>query len=183
MKKRFLGVLMVSLALGLIGCKEEPQPQPGPEPEPVGQLKVVVDFQNDGGANIPTSWNDEDTAETVRKATYYVNAQEFSIEFVGKWYNSSTYGEYQTKKDPVSYIRSASTLEVKKVVIEDFKAVSKVYLTNDHTGDEVVGSNDIAVHEDGTATSYTLNSANWSILASETLKGKSINYYSFTFYF
>ena len=178
MKKLFAVLLFA--ALSLTGCvKDNDRTQPTP---PSGSY-VVVDYQHDGGANIPTEWNNDDTAETVRKADYTVGEATFSIEFVGKWYNSTNKEELQTKKDPVSYIRSASSLVPTKVVIEVFKADMKVYTTIDMSGDEVTGTEATAVHSDGTATEYALNSANWSILAFETYKGSNINIYSLTFYF
>ena len=187
MKKRLL-VLAMSMFL-LVGCNTKPAASSSPEQptssesQPQQEVKLVVDYQNDGGANIPTSWNDGDTAETVRKATYQVNGQDFSIEFVGKWYNSTNKQEYQTKKDPVSYLRAVSTMVVKRLVVEVFQAKAPVYLTNDHTGDEVTGTAATAVHSDGEAKSYELNSATWSVFAEETYKGSSVNFYSFTFYF
>ena len=144
---------------------------------------LKVDYTNDGGANIPTEWNDEDTSETARKATYQVDGKDFSIEFVGKWYLSTSKQEYQTKKDPVSYIRPASNYIVKKVVIEVFKADIGVFTTVDHTGEKVTGTEAVKEHGDGTATEYTLNTHKWSFLAEETYKGSSINIYSLTFYF
>ena len=147
------------------------------------EVKLVVDYTNDGGANIPTSWNDDDTADTVRTATYDVNGQQFKLDFVGKWYNSSSKQEYQTKKDPASYVRAASNLVVKKLVVEVFQADVPVYLTRDHSGDKLTGTTADAVHNDGTALSYEINSKDWSVFAEETYKGSNINIYSFTFYF
>ena len=166
----------------LVGCAtKKSEPETSSEPEQVVSLKV--DYTNDGGANIPTAWNDGDPAETVRKATYTVGEQQFSLEFVGTWYLSTDKQEYQAKKDPVSYVRAASELVVKRMVVEVFKADAEVYLTNDHTGEKLTGTEATADHSDGTALSYEINSANWSILAKETYKGSSINFYSFTFYF
>lgn len=145
---------------------------------------LKVDYTNDGGANIPTSWNDEDNENTVRKATYSVDGKDFSIEFVGKWYLSESKQEYQTKKEnPVSFIRAASPYIVKRMVVEIFKADFEIYTTKDHTGTALSGSEETAEHGDGTATSYQVNSHNWSILAKETYKGSNVNLYSVTFYF
>ncbi len=146
-------------------------------------VKLVIDYQHDGGANVPTEWNDADTAETVREGSYEVNGEQFKFEFVGKWYNSTNKQEFQTKKDVGAYFRSASTVVVKRLVVEVFSADAAVYSTADHTGAAVTGSATTAVHSDGTALSYTLNSANWSVVPVETYKGSNVNFYSFTFYF
>ena len=151
--------------------------------EPAQEVKLVVDYTNDGGANIPTSWNDGDTAETVRTATYTVGDQQFKMDFVGKWYNSSNKQEYQTKKDPASYVRAASDLVVKRLVVEVFQTDAPVYLTRDHSGSKLTGTPVDAVHSDGDAISYEINSKDWSVFAEETYKGSSVNFYSFTFYF
>ena len=164
----------------LSGCINQNQDVvPGPSQDNI----IKVDYLNDGGANIPTTWDEKDTAETVRKGSFKVEEKTFEIEFVGQWYNSTNKQEFQTKKDPVSYVRAASNLVVKKVVVETFSADMKVYLTNDHTGNEVNGKEVNASHGDGSATEYEINSATWSILAFETYKGSNINIYSFTFYF
>ena len=179
MKKSITFVTAALLLLGLAACGETPE-----TPEtPTVSGTVLVDYQHDGGANIPTEWNDDDNAETVRKGNYTISDQTFSIEFVGKWYNSSSKQELQTKKDPTSFIRSCSELVPTKVVIETFKADLKVYKTNNMTGDEVSGTKVTAVHEDGDAYEYALNSKDWSVLAFETYKGSSVNIYSLTFYF
>ena len=177
MKKLLLIVLPMFL---LVGCATKTS---SVEPTPEQEVKLVVDYTNDGGANIPTSWNDGDTAETVRTATYQVNGQEFKLDFVGKWYNSTNKQEFQTKKDPASYIRAASDLVVKKLVVEVFQADAEVYTTRDHTGDKLTGVETIPVHNDGSALSYDINSKDWSVFAKETYKGSSVNFYSFTFYF
>ena len=144
---------------------------------------ILVDYLHDGGANIPTSWNDEDNENTVRTASYtYGENETFTIDFVGKWNNSTNKEEFQTKKSPVSYLRAASDVLVKKVVIEVFEADMKVYLNKDHTGEEVSKTQTNASHSDGKAYEYQINSKDWSILAYETYKGQSINIYSFTFY-
>ena len=182
MKKGIKFVTASLLLLGLAACGENPETPDTPD-TPAVSGSVVVDYQHDGGANIPTEWNDNDTAETVRRASYTVGEQTFTIEFVGKWYNSSNKQELQTKKDPVSYIRSSSTLVPTKVVIETFKADMKVYKSSDMSGDEVSGTKVTAAHEDGDAYEYTLGSKDWSVLAAETYKGSSINIYSLTFYF
>jgi len=171
-----LSMLMIS------SCSTNNQNQNEIEP-PSGQITVKVDYLHDGGANIPTTWNDEDTNETVRTATFMVEENEFKFDFVGKWYNSTNKEEFQTKKDPVSYIRSNSELLVKKVIIETFQAEMKVYLTNDMSGDEVSGAEVNPAHIEGSAIEYQLNSSTWSFLAFETYKGSNINIYSFTFYF
>lgn len=185
-------LLVLIPALMIIGCNtknsEEPSSEPSSEEEPgdaslAGNI-LKVDYLDDGGANIPnTEWNDSDTAETVRKATYSVAGKDFSIEFVGKWYLSTGKQEYQTKKDPVSYVRPASNYIVSRVVIEVFKADIGVFKTTDHTGNKVEGTAAEKEHGDGDATEYTLNTHKWSFLAEETYKGGSVNIYSFTFYF
>ena len=186
-------LLVLIPALMVIGCNTKKPSSEAPTPntsvdEP-GDASLAgnvlkVDYTDDGGANIPNpDWDDGDTAETVRKATYTVDGKEFSIEFVGKWYISTGKQEYQTKKDPVSYVRAASNYIVSRVVIEVFKADIGVFKTLDHTGDKVEGTAVTAEHGDGDATEYTLNTQNWSFLAEETYKGGSVNIYSFTFYF
>ena len=184
MKKILFALLPLFL---LAGCNTktssslEPTPSSSFSGEP--EIKLVVDYTNDGGANIPTSWNDDDTADTVRTAPYPVGDQEFKMDFVGKWYNSSNKQEYQTKKDPASYVRAASDLVVKRLVVEVFQADAPVYKTRDHSGDKLTGTTVEAVHSDGTALSYEINSKDWSVFAEETYKGSNVNIYSFTFYF
>lgn len=180
MKKALLILLPAFLLLGCSAKKNESsQRQSGDE-----SLKLVVDYQDDGGANIPLEWNTSDTADTARKATYRVDNQDFSIEFVGQWRNSTSKEEFQTKKEnPVSYIRAASDLVVKKIEVEVFEADIAVYTTRDHSGTKVNGTDIASKHSDGTAWTYDINSKDWSILAVETYKGSNVNFYSFTFYF
>ena len=153
--------------------------------EPAKENKLVVDNTNLGGANLPISpdWNDSDTSSTVRKGTYSIGDSSFSLEFVGKWCAHTKYGELQTKKDPQSYVRSASDLVITKMVVEVFQADFEVFLTKDHSGTKLTGKKVDAIHSDGDAYSFDINSADWSILATETYKGGNINFYSFTFYF
>ena len=181
MKRLFLLTISCLLLVGCVNKQSQIISESSSETEQVVSLKV--DYTNDGGANIPTVWNEGDTVETVRKGNFTVGEQQFSIEFVGKWYISSDKQEYQTKKEPASYLRAASNVMVKKIVVEVFKADMEVYLTNDHTGSKIAGSEVTPEHTDGTALSYDINSTNWSILAKETYKGSNINIYSFTFYF
>ncbi len=194
--KKLLVISLLSL-VALVGCANHQQAPVDPvdpvdpadpvdpvdpvDPEP--SLSFTVDYLS-AAEFLPTSWNDEDTAETVRSAQFTVGESEFNMDFLGKWYISSNQQELQAKKNPVSFVRSStSDLIPSKVVIETFKADIKVYLTNDCSGEEVAGKAVDAVHSDGTALEYTLGGADWSFLAAETYKGSSINIYSFTFYF
>ena len=173
--KRLIVVLFPLILLA--ACQSRHTPTISSE---TGGKTLLVDYRNDGGANIPTEWNESDTGETVRQGTF---DDGFKLDFVGKWYVSNNKKEYQTKKDPVSYIRAASDLVIQKVVVEVFMADFEVYLTNDHIGNKLEGKEVAAGNADGTAYEYVVNSKNWSVLFTETYKGSSINIYSFTFYF
>ena len=162
--------------------KQEENQQQGEE-QKVSETELVIDYKHIGGAQLPDAWNDDDTAETVRSASYTVNEEAFSVDFVGKWRISNNNEELQTKKDPASYIRSTSSLVVKRMVIECFKADVEVYLTTNHTGDKLTGKETKAKHDDGEALEYTVNSANFSLFAKETYKGNAINIYSISLYF
>lgn len=162
---------------------EEPSEESSSEID-LSDVTLKVDYQNIGGANIPDSWDDNDDESKVREASFEIKEGiYFDLDFVGKWKLSTNHGELQTKKSPASYIRSAGDIVVKKVVIEVFSADVDVYLTSDHTGAKVSGIEVDAVHSDGDAYSYDINSAEWSLFPVETYKGNSINIYSFTFYF
>lgn len=163
--------------------EEQNNNESGDQTQPTEEIKLVIDYQHVGGAQIPESWDDDDTAETTRNASYEVNKQTFTIDFVGKWRISNNNEELQTKKDPVSYIRSTSSLIVKRMVIECFMADVEVYLTTNHTGDKLTGKEVSAEHNDGEALEYTVNSANFSLFAKETYKGSAINIYSISLYF
>lgn len=155
-----------------------------PIDEPVEKsISLKVDYLNDGGANIPTTWNDEDDENTSRTASFKADEIDFSFDFVGKWYLSTNKEEYQCKKSPKSYLRSNSEVVVKKIIVETFEADMKVYLTDDCSLQEVNKKEATPLHSDGTAFEYEINSSTWSILAFETYKGSNINIYSFTFYF
>ena len=190
MKKIIFALIPLFLLVGCSGNNSSVTTSTTSEPETSSTsipaekgITLKVDYTNDGGANIPTTWNDDDTASTVRTATYQVDGEDFKIDFVGKWYNSTKKEEFQTKKDPVSYIRAASDLYVRRLTVEVFQADADVYLTRDHTGTKLTGTDATAEHNDGTALSYEINSKDWSVLAVETYKGSSVNFYSFTFYF
>ena len=163
--------------------EEQKQEEEKKDDEPVNEVKLVLDYEHVGGADFPTSWNDLDDGSTTRKATYTVNEQSYSVDFIGKWKISTKNKELQTKKDPVSYIRSASDLVVKRMIVETFQADVEVYLTTDHTGSKLQKTDKTAEHSDGWAFEYTVNSKDWSILAKETYKGDSINIYSVSLFF
>ena len=181
MNRKLLFLLPIIL---LSSCKAGSESHHITEDEPlVFEHVLVVDYQDDGGANIPTEWNDADDENTVRKANYNVSGISFSFEFVGKWYVSAAKEEYQTKKEPVSYIKSSCDVAVSKIKVEVFQADIGVYKTNNHTGSSVIGAKTNANHDDGDAAIYEIGSKDWSILGLETYKGSNINIYSFTFYF
>ena len=63
-----------------------------PIDEPVEKsISLKVDYLNDGGANIPTTWNDEDDENTSRTASFKADEIDFSFDFVGKWYLSTNF--------------------------------------------------------------------------------------------
>lgn len=178
--KRLLFVLPL-VALMMVSCDKSTNPNTNPPVE--GETKLVVDYLNVGGASIPDSWDDSDTASTVRSASYTVNGESFTLDFVGKWRISTNNQELQTKKDPASFVRATSSLVVKRVIIETFSADVDVYSTVDMSGDKLTGTEATPVHSDGDALEYTLNSSTWSFFAKETYKGSAVNIYSFSFYF
>lgn len=140
-------------------------------PDPVN---LRVDYEN-CGTEIPLEWNDNDNSSTTRNASYEINESSFGIQFIGKWRISTNNQEIMAKKDPVSFIRSNSDLVIKTMIVESFSADFYVYTSNDCTGERLTGSEVTAVHGDGDAYEYTINSATWSIKAVETYKERSID--------
>ena len=182
MKKTLFTLLIPIIALSSCSLFNSKNEEEKPKDEPT-KADLVINYQNIGGAEIPASWNDKDTSETVRHASYTVKEQSFEVDFVGKWRISTNNKELQTKKDPVSFIRSTSEMVVKKMVIEVFSADLELYLSLDHTGEKLVGKETTPKFADGEALEYEVNSPNWSILAKETYKGGAINIYSISLYF
>jgi len=147
---------------------------------PLEPTNLMVNYEN-CGIEIPVEWNDNDNSNTIRNAIYEVNESSFAIQFIGKWRISTNNQEIMAKKDPVSFIRSNSELVVKTMIVEFFSADFYVYTSNDCTGERLTGSETTAVHGDGDAFEYTINSATWSIKAVETYKGSSVCLYSVSF--
>ncbi len=141
---------------------------------------IKVDYQN-CGSELPTSWDDSDTSETSRNASFTLDGSSLDIQFVGKWRISTNNKELMSKKDPVSFIRSNCDLVIKKLIVEVFSADYEVYLTNDCTGEKVTGVEATAEKSDGEAKEYEINSKTWSIKGTETYKGSQICFYSVTF--
>ena len=196
MRAKLLLVLVPALMLASCGgqnlmnssLKSEEQSVIDTSSENPTETKVIVDYQHDGGANIPTDWDDNDTSDTARQGNYVLNTASslsFAIDFVGKWHISNKNQELQCKKSPVSYIRAASNYVVTTLVVEVFKADFAVYRTKDHIGTKLEGTKVDAAHSDGEAYSFTVDSKDWSILPTETYQGTTgtINIYSITFYF
>ena len=119
------------------------------EVNPLEGKSLKVDYLNYGGAGIPENWEDTDNGNTVRSATFTISGVSFSLDFVGKWKISTKNEELQTKKDPVSYIRAASDVVVKRIEVETFEADVGVYTTRDHSGSKINGTKATAVHSDG----------------------------------
>ncbi|MFA6675552.1 MAG: hypothetical protein WCS49_01585 [Bacilli bacterium] len=126
----------------------------------------TIDYQNTGSANLPTSWNDTDTAETSRIGTFDVDGTEFKVNFLGKWRVSTNHAEIGAKSaDPVSFLLSVSDVQVSAITIDYYGTETcAVYATNDASGSALAGVSQAASsNENSLVYSYTVNSDNWSV--------------------
>jgi len=138
----------------------------GEESETPLHPSVTIDYQNTGSANLPTSWNDADTAETSRVGTFDVDGTEFKVNFLGKWRVSTNHAEIGAKfNDPLSYLLSVSDVEISTITIDYYGVEAcAVYATNDASGTALSGTSETASsNESSLVYSYAVNCADWSI--------------------
>lgn len=132
---------------------------------PSQDKSLSVTYDNLGGSALPTGWTDTDTADTSRIGTYDVDGTEFKVNFTGKWRISTNNKELGAKADPVSFVKSVSTVTVKKITIDYYSSVScAVYASQDASGDAITGEVETAsTNESSHVSSYVVNSAAFAI--------------------